>query len=497
MPPPTPRIDKLLAANLAKARLAQADKPYFYTLVVKGGGTSGKLLVDRLKIKEPQILAAKKATGGSFVVNGVCYYNRQLSKVVFETSKTPLPTWAQLVKKLAREEAGLSIEPKFVLAARKIEAIKEPEEDEKDQAGEVKAPEPEEGDAEKAAQKGALEKWNLRFDTVKEKLEEHAKAGKPWAKELKLKLSEAGTIYRQGKSFQAVTMFNEVVEAIKKHMAQPAAASGPVAVSSGPAVKQAEPAGRSPDGKAQWQKALAETEPAYLQGLRTRPEDASRLRAVMGFAQSKAEKGDFPGALAALKSLRELLAKPPSTASAGKPSAAQIDPKRQSQATADSPKKAQPETATSTTGEPAEGQERLFSTTNAEAARLTWVKTRQAVRTGLEALERAIRQAIDGHNSDQEASDYYESGEIDRGIKGLYRILEKLDNRLITKLDEALKAEGEKRQALHTEAKAIIRYYRAFVELEPLMKTIDQNPFAKCSIRKEVDTALGVLESKL
>ena len=60
-----PKIDKLLAANLAKAKMATKEKPYFYALVLKGGGTSGKLLVDRLKIKEPQILNAKKLTGGS------------------------------------------------------------------------------------------------------------------------------------------------------------------------------------------------------------------------------------------------------------------------------------------------------------------------------------------------------------------------------------------------------------------------------------------------
>jgi hypothetical protein len=56
-----PKIDKLLAANLAKAKTAPKDKPYFYALVLKGGGTSGKLLVDRLKIKEPQILNAKSS----------------------------------------------------------------------------------------------------------------------------------------------------------------------------------------------------------------------------------------------------------------------------------------------------------------------------------------------------------------------------------------------------------------------------------------------------
>jgi hypothetical protein len=63
--------------------------------------------------------------------------------------------------------------------------------------------------------------------------------------------------------------------------------------------------------RARWEKALAAVEPAYLQGLRDHPEKASALRAVMGFAQGKAEKEDFPGAIAALRKLAEQLGKTP------------------------------------------------------------------------------------------------------------------------------------------------------------------------------------------
>ena len=105
---------------------------------------------------------------------------------------------------------------------------------------EQEAAQPEEGDAEQAAQKEALEKWNLRFDTVKAELQEAANAGKPWAKELWQRLSEAGTIYHQGKTFQAVTMCNEVVEAIKKYAAGTAGAGG----------EQASPASNAHSGSA-------------------------------------------------------------------------------------------------------------------------------------------------------------------------------------------------------------------------------------------------------
>src|SRR5262249_43622945 len=63
--------------------------------------------------------------------------------------------------------------------------------------------------------------------------------------------------------------------------------------------------------RAAWEKALAEVEPAYLRGLRDQPDKASALRAVMGFAQGKAQKEDFAGAIVALRKLAEQLGKPP------------------------------------------------------------------------------------------------------------------------------------------------------------------------------------------
>ncbi len=228
MPPTAPKIDKLLAANLAKAKLARAEKPFFFALVLKGGGTSGKLLIDRMKIKPTPIQAAKKATGGSAVLIGVCYFDNKVSKLIFETDKAPLPTWQQLVKKLARQEAGLAIEAKFVQAKRPVAAVKEPEDDDKDEAGEWEAAKP---DAAEAAEQAALEKWNLQLDAIRTKLLQASKAGMPWAKELLLKQSEAGAIYRQGKRPQAQQMLRDVVVRLKQHLSAspPSGANGPQA----------------------------------------------------------------------------------------------------------------------------------------------------------------------------------------------------------------------------------------------------------------------------
>src|SRR5262249_15068720 len=81
------------------------------------------------------------------------------------------------------------------------------------------------------------------------------------------------------------------------------------------------------DGPRQrWEKALAEAEPAYLQGLRDQPAKASALGAVMGFAQGKAQQGDFPGAIAALQKLAGHLAKTPAGSGGKTPLAAPPPP---------------------------------------------------------------------------------------------------------------------------------------------------------------------------
>jgi len=429
MPPPTPKIDKILAANLGKARMAEEARPYFFALVLKGGGTSGKLLVDRLKIKDKPIIDAKKATGGSAVVIGVCYYDRKLSKLVFETNKPALPTWAQLVKRLAKDEAGLSIEPKFILAKRKLEQIKEPERDKKDEQGE-----PEEDSAQ---EKSALEQWNLQLESLRDKLKEADKSGKPWAKDLVLKLSEAGTMYRQGHQDQAGKMLVEVELLFKQKQsaAASAGANGPQAAPvSMPQAGSADPKGPAGQGastqnaEANWKKALAETEPAYLQGLRARPDDASKLRAVMGFAQGKAEKGDFPGALAALKALKDLLAKSPAAATGAKTTAAQPEPKR--------PAATATEAAAATSAEAQREEQRLRK-------RLESLKPRlEAVRQGGGNPAAELQQLLAMFENQLRATDFKRAEPVLGRIERLLDEAEEADASFKRSLAEAMAAVG-------------------------------------------------------
>jgi hypothetical protein len=84
--------------------------------------------------------------------------------------------------------------------------------------------------------------------------------------------------------------------------------------------------GTSGGPRAAWEKALAEVEPAYLRGLRDLPDKASALRAVMGFAQGKAQKEDFAGAIVALRKLAEQLAKSPANGAKTAPGPEPVSP---------------------------------------------------------------------------------------------------------------------------------------------------------------------------
>jgi hypothetical protein len=68
-----------------------------------------------------------------------------------------------------------------------------------------------------------------------------------------------------------------------------------------------DPEAAAGDGKAAWEKRLAEIDPRYLAALKNQPANASDLRAAMGGAQALAAKDDFAGAVGALNRLETLL----------------------------------------------------------------------------------------------------------------------------------------------------------------------------------------------
>ena len=50
---------------------------------------------------------------------------------------------------------------------------------------------------------------------------------------------------------------------------------------------------------------------------------------------------------------------------------------------------------------------------------------------------KAIKAGVRTHNEDETAEDEFEEGEVEDAVKTLYTVMDKLDERLIDKLDEA------------------------------------------------------------
>jgi len=138
-----------------------------------------------------------------------------------------------------------------------------------------------------------------------------------------------------------------------------------------------------------------------------------------------------------------------------------------------------------------------FSLVQLQKSRLTWDGLRKNIQSQLQSLEKSIMDAVRAHNSDETIEDGFEEGAVGAGIKQLYTVLDKLDERLIDKLDEALNAKTfTDRQSRHAEAAGIVKEYQAFVNGDALLAQIDKNGFTSTNIRAAATTALGELAAK-
>lgn len=127
--------------------------------------------------------------------------------------------------------------------------------------------------------------------------------------------------------------------------------------------------------------------------------------------------------------------------------------------------------------------------------RLAWDQTRKKIQADLQNLEKSILAVCLDAELDEKELDF---STLAADTKSLYTILDKLDERLIDKLDDALNAATpEKRSKHQAQAAKIVKEYLAFVEGDELMQAIDNNGFAPIAVRKTAQSALQLLASKL
>jgi len=132
-----------------------------------------------------------------------------------------------------------------------------------------------------------------------------------------------------------------------------------------------------------------------------------------------------------------------------------------------------------------------------QQSRLAWDGLRKRVSSQLDALEQAVLQEVRAHNADANNEDEFDEAELTEGLRRLHGLLDRLDARLIDKLDEALQASGPARQQLHQQALAIVDEYRSFVASDALIAQIDANGFVDTAIRAEAERTLAQLAQRL
>ena len=279
-------LDQSLADNLKRATRAPADHPYFFALVVKGG-TDGQLIVSKGRVPEKQIAEAKKETGGSAVVKGVCF--GEDGTLVFETPKLPAPAWTPLVKRLAKEGAGLALKAVF-RQGRDPDQL------------------PDEFPAAPEA-KDDVAAWQTRVDTVTARVKAAAAAKHPRARDMVLGISQAGAFFRGGKPADADARLKEVEEllaAAAPSAPPPPAASAPPATPP-PASPPQSPPPQAADPAAGWKAKLAECTPAIKAALAAKGPAAADIAKLFAQANALAKPGgDMAQALAKLGECHDL-----------------------------------------------------------------------------------------------------------------------------------------------------------------------------------------------
>ena len=102
-----PELDLAAAIKMAKSKKMR------FAFVLKG--SDGKLILAKGKIPPKQIAEARSEMGGGTLVTGKC--TGPLNNLVFQVVKLAPSTLAAVLKKVVKNEAGLTIAPDVQLAA--------------------------------------------------------------------------------------------------------------------------------------------------------------------------------------------------------------------------------------------------------------------------------------------------------------------------------------------------------------------------------------------
>ncbi len=326
--------------DLVDGLKAAKSKRAYFALVLKGSN-DGALIVSKTKVPPAEIAAAKKESGGSAVLTGFCRYEDGI--YVFETAKNAPATAAQAVRTIAKRDAKMPIQAEFrvstdpeLLAGEAGSSTAQPQATSTQPDGaavtkrfhamtpDIKAALGGPNDAQVKALFVATNQqlqskdfaqasklldelapllkkpaagddpakleaaYQARVKALTDDLKKAIVSGAPAGNEAKVRFSESQTCSRKQDFAQAMALLDVVEEQIKLALGS----------SSGDAADSDE---------ARWTARRQAVEKLFLAALQKQPANAGQLRAVLAFADGKAEANDFGKALQGLDSLEKLL----------------------------------------------------------------------------------------------------------------------------------------------------------------------------------------------
>jgi len=128
------------------------------------------------------------------------------------------------------------------------------------------------------------------------------------------------------------------------------------------------------------------------------------------------------------------------------------------------------------------GGEKLDGNALYQSAARQWLQTRRTVDSELRKLQGAIAREYEAEAI---------KDEVLAGIRKLDRVMDVLDESLARKLGEVVGAKTmDERRKAAGEAGGIVMKYKQFVDGEPLMAMLDDNPFEKVQVRALIESAL-------
>jgi hypothetical protein len=121
--------------------------------------------------------------------------------------------------------------------------------------------------------------------------------------------------------------------------------------------------------------------------------------------------------------------------------------------------------------------------------RLAWDTAKKRVHAELQKLEQAILSEFQGSPA---------FAELEQKLRKLDTVLERFAEGLTDTLDDGLSAQtDEDRRKYNQQAAGIIAKYRAYVDSDPFIQQLEQNPFLPLTLRKTLGGTLAVLGKQM